>query len=77
MRDSISTLIIDKSKLKRENKNARRRFEEQNKVECVLFDGREDKSFRVQKDDDGITSSSHFKENHYSITDPLNYTHFL
>ena len=77
---SNADLIIDKSKLEREIKKLGEGLKsqqsediQQNKVECVFFDGREDKSLTIQKDDDGITSSNRLKENHYSITDPLNY----
>ena len=46
-------------------------------MECVLFNRCADNSLSVQKDDDGITSSSHFKESNYSITDPLNYVDLI
>ena len=79
------TLIIDKSKIEREMqklgdnltlrhaKNLR-----ENKIECVFFDGREDKSLTTEKDSDINMVSSHYtKENHYSITDPNEYVgHF-
>ena len=77
---SKTTLIVDKSKIEREIKKIGAELESRqhehlkhNKTECLFFDGREDKSLSVEKDNDGVYSSHYTIENHYTLTNPVNY----